>query len=179
MEGSETRFIVDNMLGTLARWLRILGYDTLYSRDLEDWKILKIAEEENRYIITRDRGLHHRALNKGLKTMYLWMDDLAERLAYIAISSGIRLSVDFNATRCPEDNSPLKKVDKQSVRGKVPERVFRLHEDFWECPRCGKVYWIGRHWKMIEKVLEEARMKLDENKRVIGRGVFNDDNTSG
>jgi uncharacterized protein with PIN domain len=172
LDNNDVKFIVDNMLGSLSRWLRILGYDTVYHKDFEDWKILQIAEEENRYIVTRDRGLHRRALNKGLKSIYLWMDELEERLSFIALNTGIKLSVDFNNTRCPEDNTPLRKVSRQNVKDRVPEKVYKLHEDFWECPRCGKVYWIGRHWRMIEKVLETARKKLEENRVNFKKGII-------
>jgi len=59
---SEPKFIVDNMLGSIARWLRILGYDTVYDRNAEDWAIVRRAQLEERIIITKDKGLHNRAL---------------------------------------------------------------------------------------------------------------------
>ncbi|MEM4469791.1 MAG: Mut7-C RNAse domain-containing protein, partial [Desulfurococcaceae archaeon] len=146
----EPRFIVDNMLGTVARWLRILGYDTVYDKKAEDWQVLRRAELEKRVIVTRDRALHNKAIKLGLKSILLWEDGMADRLAHVAVVTGIRLSVDFQRTRCPEDNTPLVKVDKEKVKEKVPLNVYKLHGDFWECPRCGKVYWIGSHWRMIE-----------------------------
>lgn len=167
----DPKFIVNSMLGSMARWLRILGYDTVYSKDAEDWQILGKAESENRVIITRDRGLHNRALKRGLKSILLWEDDMADRLAHIASVTGIRLYVDLNYTRCPEDNNSLVKVDKERVKGRVPEIVYRYHSDFWVCGKCGKVYWIGRHWRMIDKILSEARKKTENLKRQIGMGV--------
>ncbi len=167
----EPRFIVDTMLGRLARWLRILGYDTVYHRRLEDWKILKIASEENRIIITRDTGLHRRALNKGLKSILLEPDDMAERLALIAYLTGIRLYIDLDRTRCPICNTPLLRVSKKDVKDKVPRKVYELHDDFWICPRCGKVYWMGSHWRMIEKILEDAR-RIYEKLRNDRRRLF-------
>jgi uncharacterized protein with PIN domain len=160
---SEPRFIVDNMLGTVARWLRILGYDTVYDDKAEDWMILRRAQLESRIIITRDRGLHNKALKNGLRSILLWEDDMAERLAHIGLIAGIRLSVDLERTRCPLDNTRLVKVlDKREVKGKVPPRVYELHEDFWKYTVCGKVYWIGKHWRLIEKILDEARGKLEQ-----------------
>ncbi|MEM0000231.1 MAG: Mut7-C RNAse domain-containing protein [Desulfurococcaceae archaeon] len=157
----EPRFIVDNMLGTVARWLRILGYDTVYDKKAEDWQVLRRAELEKRVIVTRDRALHNKAIKLGLKSILLWEDGMADRLAHVAVVTGIRLSVDFQRTRCPEDNTPLVKVDKEKVKEKVPLNVYKLHGDFWECPRCGKVYWIGSHWRMIERILSDAREKLE------------------
>lgn len=162
---SEPRFIVDNMLGSLARWLRILGYDTAYDRNSEDWQIIRRAELENRIIITRDRGLHSKALKNGVRSIYIWETEMPDRLAHIALVSGIRLSVDFNKTRCPEDNNPLVKVDRDKVRDLVPRRVYDIHRDFWQCPRCGKVYWIGKHWRHIEHTLNIARIRLEELRR--------------
>jgi uncharacterized protein with PIN domain len=153
----EPAFIVDTMLGRIARWLRILGYDTLYYRRIEDWRIIRIAEKENRIIVTRDRGLHRRALKRGLKSILLEDDDMASRLATIAYFTGIRLYIDLDRTRCPICNTPLRKAEKSEVRGKVPDKIYELHDDFWICPKCGKVYWIGSHWRMMEKILEEAR----------------------
>lgn len=158
--GGEPKFVVDNMLGTVARWLRILGYDTVYDGKASDWQILRRAELEKRIIVTRDRALHNKALKLGLKSILLWENDMAERLAHIAAVAGINLGVDLERTRCPEDNTPLVKVDKEKVRDRVPPAVYRLHSDFWECPRCGKVYWVGSHWRMIERILGSAREKL-------------------
>ena len=158
---SEPRFIVDNMLGSVARWLRILGYDTVYDKNAEDWQIIRRAELEKRIIVTRDRALHNKAIKLGLRSVLLWEDDMAERLAHIAAVTGIRLGVDFEKTRCPEDNTPLIKVEKEKIKDKVPPSVLRAHSDFWECTRCGKVYWVGRHWRMIEKILQDAREKLE------------------
>lgn len=161
---SELRFIVDNMLGSLARWLRILGYDAVYDKSADDWQIIRRAELERRIIVTKDRALHNKALKHGLKSILLWEDEVHEKLAHVALVAGIRLSVDFSSTRCPEDNTPLVKVSKEKVKDKVPPGVYRVHEDFWECPRCGKVYWVGRHWKKIEEILKRAREHLEELK---------------
>jgi len=159
----EPKFVVDTMLGNIARWLRMLGYDTLYKRSFKDWEILRIAGREGRIIVTRDRGLHNRALNKGLKSIYLFADDIAERLAYIAVVSGIRLYIDLEKSRCPVCNGELVKVsNKELVKDKVPPRVYRLYSDFWICTRCGKVYWIGSHWVKIEEILEKARKIREE-----------------
>ncbi|MEM0002047.1 MAG: Mut7-C RNAse domain-containing protein [Desulfurococcaceae archaeon] len=158
---NEPRFIVDTMLGTVARWLRILGYDTVYDKSAEDWQIIRRAELEKRIIVTRDRGLHIKAIKSGLKSILLWEDDMPDRLAHIALVSGIQLGIDFNRTRCPEDNTILVKAEKEKIKSKVPPGVYSVHNDFWECPRCGKVYWIGNHWRQIEKILKEARDKLE------------------
>ncbi len=157
----ELKFIVDTMLGDLARWLRILGYDTKYSRDYEDWELLKIASNEKRVLVTRDRGLYWRAKRKGIETILIEEDNIVERLLKVAKTYRIRLYVDSDRTRCTVCNSPLLKVDRERVRGKVPQRVYEKYRDFWICPRCGKVYWRGRHWIKIEEILAIVRDRLN------------------
>lgn len=166
---NEPKFIVDTMLGNIARWLRILGYDTLYRRNYKDWEIIKIAKKEDRIIITRDRGLHNRALNNGLKSIYLIVDNMAERLAYIALLTGIRLYVDLEKSKCPICNGELRKVSKEKIKDKIPPRVYRYYNDFWICTRCGKTYWIGGHWVKIEEILQKARKLFEEYR--IRKGV--------
>jgi len=159
---AEPKFVVDTMLGNVARWLRMLGYDTLYKRSFKDWEILRVAERDDRVIVTRDRGLHNRALSRGLKSIYLYLDDMAERLAYISAITGIRLYVDLEKSRCSICNGELRKVSREEVKDRVPPRVYRFYSDFWICTSCGKVYWIGSHWVKIEEILEKARKLREE-----------------
>ncbi len=161
----EPKFIVDTMLGNVARWLRMLGYDTLYFKKIDDWKILSMALKDERVILTRDHGLCNRARKKGAKCLLLEQDTMEERLAYISMKTGIRLYMDLERSRCPICNYELVKVDRETVRDKVPRRVYEKHNDFWYCRKCGKVYWIGKHWKGIEETLKKAREILSNWKQ--------------
>ena len=150
-------FILDTMLGELARWLRLLGYDTLYSRVYTDNQILSIAERTGRIIVTRDRGLFIRARKRGLRAVYVSGDTIVERLAELAVKVGISLRPDPSRSRCPRCNAPLIVVrDKEKVRGRVPPRSFEVYDVFYVCPRCGMVYWEGSHWRNIRRIAEEA-----------------------
>ena len=161
----EPKFIVNTMLGNVARWLRMLGYDTLYFKKIEDWKILSMALRDERVILTRDHGLCNRARKKGAKCLLLEQDTMEERLAYISMKTGIRLYMDLERSRCPICNYELVKVDRETVKNKVPRRVYEKHNDFWYCRKCGKVYWIGKHWKGIEETLKKAREILSNWKQ--------------
>ncbi len=154
----DKRFIADAMMGEVARWLRILGYDTLYNRNYTDYQILRIAEKTGRIIITRDRGLHNRARKRGLKSVYVSSHRVEERLAEVAAGAGVRLHADPDRSRCPECNGPLRRVeDKGLVKDKVPPRALDAYDTFYICMVCGRVYWRGGHWRNIERVLGEAR----------------------
>lgn len=167
----EPRFIVDTMLGNVARWLRILGYDTVYRRDLKDWDIIRIAKREDRVVVTSDKSLHRKALLNGLLSIYIDNPDISGKLAYIAYITGIRLYVDLGRTKCPKCNTDLVKVFKNNVENKVPRGVYRMYSDFWMCRKCGKIYWIGGHWVKIEEVLKNARRILEEYRLTRAKGA--------
>lgn len=171
---AEPSFVADAMLGKLARWLRILGYDVVYKRGMEDWQVLSIAEKEKRTIITRDLGLHRRAINRGIRSIYVEGQDVAELLAQVALVAGISLSVDFDRTRCPVCNGELRKVAKKEVEGKVPEGVYELYNDFWVCRKCGRIYWVGSHWKTIEEELKRARKTYEGLRARTARGLLHE-----
>lgn len=155
---SPKRFVVDAMLGDVARWLRILGYDTLYSRRFQDWQLLTIAEREGRVLVTRDRGLYWRARRRGLRAVLVESDRTPERLAELAVKAGVRLEPDPSRSRCPECNGPLRVVtDKEALRGRVPPRALEAYDRFYVCEVCGRVYWEGSHWRNIRRVAEEAK----------------------
>lgn len=152
------RFIVDSMLGSLARWLRILGYDTVYAKGWHDARILEVAAEESRVVVTRDHGLYRRALRRGLETVLVG-EDPAEALALLNLRFGIRLEANPDESRCPLCNAPLRRASREEVKGRVPPRVYERYTEFWVCTGCGQVYWRGGHWRGIEETLRKAREK--------------------
>lgn len=160
------RFVVDTMLGDVARWLRVLGYDTLYSRNYEDWKLLYLAENEGRILITRDAGLYRRAKKKGINALLLDTTEIPEELAFIAMKTCIALKVDFKKTRCPQCNTPLRYVENvNEIAPYVPLSVREKYKDFWFCDKCKKAYWVGNHWKTISRILEESQQILAKLKK--------------
>jgi len=145
-------FICDTMLGKLARWLRILGYDTLYTRE-EDNDILAIARRENRMILTRDRELAERA-ERGFLLRGFSID---EQLMELLKAGIITIDESRMLTRCTLCNSILRQVDKDQVEGKVPEGSFESSDRFWYCGHCDKYYWTGKHWADIRERVERLR----------------------
>ena len=170
MSGGRPRFIVDSMLGDLARWLRILGYDTLYYRSISDPRLVKIALEDGRIVVTRDRGLAILAKKKGVEHVLLRGESIPEMLAELAVFTGIALYADPARSRCPLCNAPLRPAQRFEVKDRVPPEVFARYDEFWVCTRCGQVYWRGSHWRKIEETLEEARRLVDVIAERVRRG---------
>jgi hypothetical protein len=134
------------MLGSLARWLRILGCDALYLRDAPDTDLLELLSGNQRFLLTRDRQLATRA---GVRGLFLVDDELDAQL--VAVVSAFDLRLDQGPRRCTACNGPLLQVDKAAVKDEVGEGTWSGHQRFWRCADCKKVYWQGAHWKNIEK----------------------------
>ncbi|MDK6029293.1 Mut7-C RNAse domain-containing protein [Ignisphaera sp. 4213-co] len=157
---SNPRFVVDSMLGHVARWLRLLGYDTLYYRKIDDWKLLKIAKNEDRILITRDQGLFNRAKKLHVRTFFVEDPDISVVLAELSARFNIQLEFNKNDTRCPNCNTPLRYTTSIiDVAHRVSKNIVLKYKEFWLCPSCKKVYWQGNHWKTITEVLEKAKIR--------------------
>ncbi len=156
------KIVVDSMLGNLARWLRVLGYDTEYSRRTRDRDVISLAVREDRVIITRDLGLHRRAVKRNLRSVYIPPDvvEVVDMLALVAEKLGLSIKFDKGNTRCPLCNSKLDIVLKAQVAHLVPPEVLNKYDTFWYCAKCQKAYWQGRHWKTINDVIETVRSRL-------------------
>ncbi len=150
---SEIRFIADSMLGSLAKWLRILGFDTLYLRDIRDNDLIRIVREQKRILITRDKGFLKRKGIEGIifiESNYL-KEQLDEFLLWIR-AKGIKPRP---YRLCPSCNGEIIPAEKALIRNDVPEYTFHSVRNFYRCINCGKIYWKGSHTKRIERLIEE------------------------
>jgi uncharacterized protein with PIN domain len=154
------RFIVDGMLGKLARWLRILGHDVHYYSDSEDKKLLEVAKYEKRVLLTRDHELYQMAKTQGAEAVLVDAPDVGGKLADLANRFGFKLEINLSISRCPKCNEMIRAVSKEMLVNQIPELTFTYYDEFWKCPGCGQVYWRGAHWKKIKKTLEEANSNL-------------------
>lgn len=159
------KFIADGMLGKLTRWLRMLGHNVKYSNKLDDVQLMAIAKKERRILLTRDLELYQQATAKGVNAFYLEGTNEAERLAQLAKRYKIPLDINLKISRCPKCNTRVKPIPKGSVGDKVEETTFKFYDEFWQCPRCGQVYWQGAHWTRIRKTLEEAKEILEKQNK--------------
>jgi uncharacterized protein with PIN domain len=163
---SDPVFIVDGMLGNLARWLRILGYDTVYC-PLPDNTILEKAYNEGRILLTRDKALFRIAARKGVKSILIDGQDIVDILLSIALSLNITVKPQ-EKSRCPICNGDLDEAGVNDVKNLVPKNVLSKNSVFWICRNCGKIYWHGSHWKLILSTLSKIdKMIKDFNKAKI------------
>jgi uncharacterized protein with PIN domain len=158
----EPRFFADAMLGRLARWLRILGYDTVWEADVGDAALVRRALEEARIVVTRDRRLAEEW--RGPRVVVLRADGLWEQLRELArrVPLDARRPLFRRCTRC---NTPVEPATREQVAARVPARTLREHDAFTRCPRCGHVYWEGGHARRIRARLEAWRRAQEREGR--------------
>jgi uncharacterized protein with PIN domain len=149
------------MLGKLTRWLRILGHNVKYSNKLEDTQLITIAKKERRILLTRDLELFQQATAKGVGTFYLKGQTEDEKLAELAKRFDFTLDVNMATSRCPKCNTRVKPISKERAADKIEKSTYSYYNEFWECPKCGQIYWQGAHWTRIGKTLEKARENLE------------------
>ena len=135
------RFIVDQMLLRLGRWLRLLGQDVENPGEDDDKGLLKRALQENRTLITRDKRLADSCCSAGASCVLIKSARLEEQLEEIA---KLGIPLDLNPTRCTVCNSPLRNVEPSE-------------KEMWICEGCGKLYWHGSHWQRITETLNKLR----------------------
>ena len=150
------KYLCDQMLGTLAKWLRLFGFDTFYAnQDITDEKILEISEKEKRILITRDKELVIRAKKKNIQFFKIITIDLDEQLK--TVLKNTKIDEKNILSRCSLCNNLVDEIKKTEIKNRVPEKVFENKERFWYCHECDKTYWMGSHYNKIQSKLKEIK----------------------
>ncbi len=145
-----TRFILDAHLGKLAKYLRMLGFDTLYENDYGDDEIITIAREEKRIILSRDKAL---LKSPGIDHAY-YVRATEKHRQLIEVVDKFDLCSQFRSfTRCMTCNSVLIPKNKKSVRDLIDPGVYGRFDEFFYCPQCRKVFWKGSHFERMERLV--------------------------
>jgi len=150
----EIKFIADNNVGKLARWLRLIGYDTILFKQKNNRKMINMALGESRIILTKDSQLMKRRLvTQGrVRAMLVKHDDPQAQLRDVV--QALKLDYYFRPfSRCLECNESLVPCGREQVQGVVPPHVLETHHEFTRCPKCRRVYWQGTHWQAMVKRL--------------------------
>lgn len=148
-------FIADRSLGRLSRWLRMLGFDTAYWRAEADRSFLRTAEKEGRAVLTRRRDILTRQ-HPGT-VLFVESDRVEDQIPEVLEKLNVKPDPGAFFTICLECNVPLGPVDREEVRERIPEYVYRTQREFRLCAGCGRVYWPGTHREramaMLERIL--------------------------
>ena len=150
------RFISDVMLGSLAKWLRILGFDVIYFNSIDDNEIIRIAKQQERIILTRDGSLvQSKKVSRYIYVSAMETFDQVKEVISKLKDMGYVEDMRNKEPRCAVCNGEIEQVDKQSISYEVPEHVLLGFHNFFRCRDCGRVYWEGTHKKAIDQMLEK------------------------
>ena len=161
----ETRFQVDGMLGSLARKLRILGFDTTYQSDCIDEELLKSSKREVRVLVTSDRELYERAKKRRIESILI--RGITDEANLLLIFRSLQLEyIDPSpyASRCSQCNGPLERAENEFMR--VYSHGSRSSRSVFRCVKCQKAYWEGSHWRKLRETTEIIRLGLKHDKTV-------------
>lgn len=137
------KFITDSSLGKLAKWMRILGYDTIYYRGIADRTFLRKAEKEKRIVLTRKRDITQRS-HPG-EIVVLHSDRVQEQIGEVIERFGIAPDPGKMFGICLACNEPLTGLPRETARARVPDYIFSHQKEFLSCRKCGRIYWPGSH----------------------------------
>ena len=146
------------MLGKLARWLRILGYNTAYNAFAEDDALLRQAETEDRILLTRDGPLAERAPDG--RCIRIAHDGLDDQMAQLVRALGLDLDRE-TFTRCLICNEPIVEAAPEAVKDRVPSYVYQTQTRFHRCPACNRIYWQGTHPDRMVKRLAAMKAAVE------------------
>jgi len=144
-------FAVEKTLGRLAKWLRILGFDTLYEEGLPSGSFDKIVL--NRVLLTRKKK--NPLIESSSHSIFIHSNHYLKQLEEVINDLGITLMSIKPFSRCVRCNTLIENISKKGLRGKVPDYIWEVHDEFKICNRCKRIYWAGTHTvNSLEKVKE-------------------------
>jgi uncharacterized protein with PIN domain len=148
-QGSVPRFICDEQLGRLAKWLRIQGYDTLYECPIKDSKLIQLAQSERRILLTRDRDLE----TKTLWDAVVWIEATDYKKQLRELHRKVSIPRRSLFSRCLRCNEVIRPVSRAEVESRIPPEVYRTYREFFGCSACQKIFWRGSHVKNTQEKL--------------------------
>lgn len=151
----EPKFVLDVHLGKLARYMRMFGFDAAYKNNFADDDLLKISLDEKRTILTKDREI----LKRNEVTHGCWVrNENPEEQAKEVIERFDLKNQIKEFSRCTECNALLNKAKKENIINQLPPKVKDWHKEFYECPNCKRIYWKGRHYEKMKKLIERIKL---------------------
>jgi len=136
------------MLGKLARELRLLGIDCAYQKQPDSTQALKTAKSETRILLTRNTKLRDKE-----SVFFIESERVVEQIQQV-FKAFPKLELN-PMSRCLKCNALLIEREKTSVKLKVPFYVFKVHDRFYSCPNCNKIYWRGTHYEDMKSRINQ------------------------
>lgn len=150
----EVRFILDVHLGKLAKYMRLLGFDSLYETTFPDEEIIRRSAEEKRIILTRDKILLRN--NKVTHGYWVRSDDPELQVREVVERLDLRGKI-ATFTRCLECNSLIEPVGRESIEDRLPLKTKQYYNEFFICPGCSRIYWKGSHYERMKTFAESLK----------------------
>ena len=156
MREPKMKFICDDNLGKLTKWLRTLGYDTLFFDPIEDGELVARALKEGRVVLSRDTHLSRFKFKLGENLLRIESDKPLEQLKKVVDHFKLKPDKELIFSRCSVCNEPLEKVEKEKIKDRLYPFVYETQENFVHCPKCDRIYWSATHVENITKKLVES-----------------------
>jgi len=151
---SYPKYVLDNHLGKLATYLRILGFDTLYDTKYNDDELAEISQNSNRILLTRDRRL----LMRSVITRGYWVRALEPKQQLFEVIKRYQLSNRINPfRRCLRCNSYLEAIKKEEIFQRLEPLTRKYYNEFSICRNCNRLYWKGSHYEHMNKMITELK----------------------
>ena len=160
-------FLVDAMLGHIARRLRLLGFDSEYFSDISDSELIKKAQTRCGIIMSRDYSLIQRAKKKGVSTIYVSKENKFEQFLEIIKITGMKIKkISGDTARCTKCNAETFRIEKSEIETQIPPLILQQNDLFWKCEKCPQIYWEGTHIKNLQKFVEVVKQAHDTSQRI-------------
>lgn len=152
------KFILTKELGRLTRWLRLLGFDSVYFNSDDMKKLFVWAFNEERIIVTKRKSI---TSSNSVQIIYIKSDLLKDQFRELQKKLNKEISNRNLFTRCADCNRKVFSIDKSSVMGLVPEYVFKTQKEFFQCPGCEKIFWKATHWGRAQEFVQDLKATTD------------------
>ena len=146
---SEIRFAAEMTLGKLSKWLRILGFDTVYTANVTGEKLIDTARD--RILLTRTKRIRNMKISK--ERIFITSNCPSEQLREVVLALGITKEDIRPFSRCIQCNASIRLVEKHTVRGKVPDYIWETQDTFHTCGHCRRIYWSGSHIRRSRDII--------------------------
>ncbi len=154
------RFLADEMLHKLVRFMRIFGIPVSHVGGKTDEQILALVKKGRLTLLTSDEELARRCRKRGISALYLPQGPAENQVLQVLLRFKLKLPPFPGATLCPKCGGKLRRVPKSGLLGRVFRRVLDRRRLFWKCPKCSHIYWSGTHYARLKKARDGIARKL-------------------